>query len=157
MDEMTANQRRPGFRLPWSSEEEGEAGRPNDTTTPEEPSLDAPPAESSSDSTQPTATETATEPAAPVAPPAPATTPDVEPPEEFLRELVAAMRRVADETKQAGLADARARAEERVKQLEADGERRRQELSTRAEADIAAVGEWAKAEAERIKAEAERR
>jgi hypothetical protein len=82
---------------------------------------------------------------------------DPEPPQEFLRELVTAMRRVADESKATGLADARARAAQRVKQLEEEGERRRQELNTRAETDIDAVGEWAKAEAERIKAEAERR
>ncbi|HSO01706.1 MAG TPA: hypothetical protein VLS46_04210, partial [Gaiellaceae bacterium] len=112
----------------------------------------------SSEFAQPAGAGTAPEPAAPAtAQPEPTAAADAEPPEEFLRELVAAMRRVAEETKQAGLADARARADERVKQLEADGERRRQELSTGAETDIAAVGEWAKAEAERIKAEAERR
>jgi hypothetical protein len=150
---MTANQRRPGFRLPWSSEEEAEAARATDAA-PEavEPVAEATATPTSSEAAVPHAAATS-EPAAPE----PTTPADVEPPQEFLRELVAAMRRVADETKQAGLADARARAEERVKQLEADGERRRQELSTSAESDIAAVGEWAKAEAERIKAEAERR
>jgi hypothetical protein len=155
---MTANQRRPGFRLPWSSEEEGEAARAGGATTEASASADAATVGSSAESAQPTDAGTAPAPAAPVAAqPEPMTAADPEPPEEFLRELVAAMRRVADETKQAGLNDARARAEERVKQLEAEGERRRQELSTRAETDIAAVGEWAKAEAERIKAEAERR
>lgn len=157
---MTANQRRPGFRLPWSSEEEAEATRATDATP--EPTSSANDA-STVPNPEPPPTVAAgpePEPASPSAnavrqadPPGAA----AEPPQEFLRELVAAMRRVADETKQAGLADARTRADERVKQLEAEGERRRQELNNRAETDIAAVGEWAKAEAERIKAEAERR
>ena len=157
---MTANQRRPGFRLPWTSEEEGEAARAGETAAEPTPASTGPAPEPAHTAT--TAVSAAHTPDAPAAPapalPSEATAAgDAEPPEEFLRELVAAMRRVADETKQAGLADARARADERVKQLESQGERRRQEISTRAETDIAAVGEWAKAEAERIKAEAERR
>ena len=155
---MTANQRRPGFRLPWTSEEEREAARAGDAI-PEAPASPEPAARVSepegaaatpSADAQPTAT--GPEPA-----PAPSSAVDADPPQEFMRELVAAMRRVADETRQAGLADAMARADARVKQLETDGERRRGELSIRAESDIAAVGEWAMAEAERIKAEAERR
>lgn len=159
---MTANQRRPGFRLPWSSEEEAEATRASDAASEATASADD---ASTSPSPQPEppadAATTADHDAAPAPAAAPAATTTTEaepgPPQEFLRELVTAMRRVADETKATGLADARARAEERVKQLEAEGERRRQELNSRAETDIAAVGEWAKAEAERIKAEAERR
>ena len=154
---MTANQRRPGFRLPWTSEEEeAEVARATDATpAADEPVVEAAATPATSEAASTDAGATSSD--APAAPPEPATEPDAEPPQEFLRELVAAMRRVADETKQTGLTDARSRAEERVKQLEAEGERRRQELSARAESDIAAVGEWAKAEAERIKAEAERR
>ena len=163
---MTANQRRPGFRLPWSSEEEDEAARAKvkDADIAASPAADAAPsagAAAAGSSSEPPSVAEPQAPAAPAPGPAAAATAtdasDDEPPEEFLRELVAAMRRVADETKQAGLSDARTRAEARVKELEAEGERRRQELSTRAEADVAVVGEWAKAEAERIKAEAERR
>jgi hypothetical protein len=156
---MTPNQRRPGFRLPWSSEEEAEARGVDDTTTPAAASPDAPSVASSPAPAQPQGVETSPAPAdAPATPqPEPAITADAEPPDEFLRDLVAAMRRVAEESKQAGLADAQARAEERVKELDEEGERRRQELSASAETDIAAVGEWAKAEAARIKDEAERR
>jgi hypothetical protein len=154
---MTANQRRPGFRLPWTSEEEGEAAPA--TAPGAAPEAVAPAGEAAATPVTPNATPEAveTETGGPPVAAEPAPAADAEPPQEFLRELVAAMRKVADESKQTGLADARARAEERVKQLEAEGDRRRQELNTRAEADIAAVGEWAKAEAERIKAEAERR
>lgn len=160
---MTANPRRPGFRLPWTSEEEAEPTRAGEATPQVAAADDASIAENPSSlpaaDAAPTPQASTTPPAAPVvADPEPDTAPaEAEPPQEFLRELVAAMRRVADETKLAGLADARARADERVKQLEAEAERRRQELSARAETDIAAVGDWARAEAERIKAEAERR
>ena len=156
---MTPNQRRPGFRLPWSSEEEAEARGGDETATPAAARTDAPSVASSSAHAEKADAETAAGPTgAPATPqPEPATGADAEPPEEFLRDLVAAMRRVADESKQAGLTDARTRAEERVRELEGEGERRRQELSARAETDIAAVGEWAKAEAARIKDEAERR
>jgi hypothetical protein len=67
------------------------------------------------------------------------------------------MRRVADEARDSGMADLRARADEQVRKLEADAEKRREDLRSRAEADVAGVGEWAQAEAERIKAEAEQR
>lgn len=75
----------------------------------------------------------------------------------FMRDLVAAMRRVAEETRQAGLSDLRTKAEERVRTLEADAEGRRAELKARADRDVEAVGAWADAEAQRIKSEAEQR
>ena len=159
---MTANQRRPGFRLPWSSEEEADATRATDAAPEATASADdastspSPHAAPTVDAT-PTADKAVAAAATTTPPAATAAEGEPGPPQEFLRELVTAMRRVADETKATGLADARARADERVTQLEAEGERRRQELNSRAETDIAAVGEWAKAEAERIKAEAERR
>jgi hypothetical protein len=77
--------------------------------------------------------------------------------DEFMRDLVAAMRKVADEARDAGVADMRTRADERVRLLEGDADRRREELRERAEKDVAEVGEWEKAEAERIKQEAEQR
>lgn len=154
---MTANQRRPGFRLPWTSEEDTPEPAV-DATAEATPSVDAAPVGPGSRAPEETAAPTPREPlASSPAEPEPAAAVEPGPPEDFMRELVAAMRRVADETKQAGLADARARADERVEQLQAEGEQRRQELTNRAETDIAAVGEWARSEAERIKAEAERR
>ena len=77
--------------------------------------------------------------------------------DEFMRDLVAAMRDVADEARDTGVAELRTRADEQVRRLEGDAEKRREELRERAEADVAEVGEWEKAEAERIKAEAEQR
>jgi hypothetical protein len=74
-----------------------------------------------------------------------------------MRDLVSAMRGVADEARQAGVSEVRATADEQVKRLEAEAEQRRTELRARADADVAGIGEWAKAEAERIRKEAEQR
>src|ERR671918_2077140 len=79
------------------------------------------------------------------------------PTDEFMRDLVDAMRRVADEARDTGLADLRARADEQGRGLEGDAERRREELRERADKDVAEVGEWERAELERIKQEAEQR
>jgi hypothetical protein len=173
---MTANQRRPGFRLPWSSEADdpsGDADREKQTGAPPadagaseagESNGAAPEAESPAP-TEPVAgavdessaaTTAATEATAEATTGATADAP-AEPPADFLRDLIAAMRRVADDARHAGVAELKSRAEEDVRTLEADAEKRRQELRERADADINGVGEWARAEAERIKAEAEQR
>jgi hypothetical protein len=184
---MTSNQRRPGFRLPWSSGEEAppdeetgvtaapaeeasrdaEAGPAEDASVrPEESELEAPAASSpaSTEPPAPSAVSAATPTAAAATPittvpPAGADRPAAapEPAAGFMRDLVAAMRRVAEETRQASLADLRATSEQLVRRLEADSERHREELRARAEADIAGVGVWARAEQERIKNEAEQR
>ena len=194
---MTSNQRRPGFRLPWSTEEEAaqaasEAGAEG-TATPVSPA-------SSDNGTEADATVDTAE-AAPAAPEdseleAPATTSaashrfDAEwiradaraqshqrragagneagrrgrarscasrDSAGFMRDLVEAMRRVAEETRQAGLSDLREKSEEQVRKLEAYSEQHREELRARAEADIAGVAAWASSEEERIKNEAEQR
>ncbi len=180
---MTANQRRPGFRLPWSSEDEESAVAASDATAPTEPpttaeatstpspdspiatdaakpsqaagTADAPATDAPSDHPSPEGTaspSTAKEPPVVLAP-----TPDAEASPDFMRDLVAAMRRVADEARQAGVNDVRATADEQFKRLEADAESRRADLRARADADVAGVGEWAKAEAERIRKEADGR
>jgi len=204
---MTANQRRPGFRLPWTSETDGPAGEdgssapaaeatdqaqaaptaPDATATRPKESVAKPavsvakPAEAADSGAEP---DVADEPDAPASPPAEQSkatelttaeqpSPAPEPAkaddeaattttaeaggEDFMRDLVAAMRRVADEARETSVSELRSRADEQVQSLETDAERRREELRARAEADVAGVGDWAKAEAERIKAEAEAR
>jgi hypothetical protein len=184
---MTANQRRPGFRLPWSSEMDAEGGEvasggedESMTSTPtsdghvadaavDEPSPETPPtpevpaepaAEMEAPAVAPTtdrepAAGTGAEPAdrAPVAAAAAAAPPT----DEFMRDLVAAMRKVADEARDTGVSELRTRADEQVRQLEGDAERRRNELRDRAEQDVAEVGEWERSEQERITREAEQR
>ena len=169
---MTAHQRRPGFRLPWSSEEEAAAAADaQSAATPvaEEPA--EPASDASSASAEPTtpveptpdpeaaAAAAAAQPAeaepAPTAAPRSNSEADASP--DFMHDLVVAMRAVADEARQAGVTEAKAAVDDQVKRLESDAERRREDLRARADADIAGIGEWAAAEAERIKAEAEQR
>src|SRR5688500_1688075 len=205
---MTANQRRPGFRLPWSSETDGPEGessapaveasaetapvastelstgaaeaKASATTSTDTPAPSDPPvateapapadpkaaAEAKAAAEPQAVAETETEPAAAegaAVEPAPPPAPKVEAADtanggdDFMRDLVAAMRKVADEAREAGVADLRTNAEEQVASLDTDAERRREELRARAEADVAGIGEWAAAEAERIRAEAEAR
>ena len=159
---MTANQRRPGFRLPWSPDEADPAATaPVATEADEVDSAGTPPGEP--------ATAAIADPAPAEVPPAPdvhtgataeatvRTAPEPVAQPDFLRDLVAAMRQVAEEARQAGVTEVRGRADAEVRRLEAETERRRGELTARAESDVAGVGEWAKAEAERIRAEAEQR
>jgi hypothetical protein len=188
---MTANQRRPGFRLPWSSETEGAmtdgegAAEPatdeasavasdavNGTDTPAQEAATSlaeaaePAAAVSPDEVVVGHTDPAPAPAAPVeaaAPAAPAaSTPaakaQADAPAEgddFMRELVVAMRRVADEARETGMSDLMTRADEQVRTIESDAEKRRTDLRAASDADIAGIGEWSTAEAERIKREAE--
>ena len=158
---MTANQRRPGFRLPWSPDEDDPAattvaGRDPDDAAVAEPTL------ASETSPAPNAADPDPAPPPGAQSPSPAeptanAEPEPVPQPDFLRDLVAAMRQVAEEARQAGVTEIRARADVQVRRLEAETERRRTELTARAESDVAGVGEWAKAEAERIRAEAEQR
>ncbi len=77
--------------------------------------------------------------------------------DEFMRDLVAAMRSVAEEARQTGVTELQTRADEQVRLLESDAELRQAELRRLADVDVAGVGEWAATEAERIKQEAEQR
>jgi hypothetical protein len=76
---------------------------------------------------------------------------------EFLHNLVAAMRGVAEESRDANLAELRRTVDVRIEQLRAAAAERVEELRRGSELDIAATGDWEKAEMDRVKAEAERR
>lgn len=168
---MTSNQRRPGFRLPWASESE-DATDPGETApggaaktrrVADVSSSDAAggPLADEAESPRPASRRTApplvampdvSAPVEPIAPP-PAPAPSA----RFMRDLVAAMRRVAEETRQSGLSDLRTKAEEELRTFEADAEHRREALKAGAEADVSGVGEWAATETDRIRQEAEQR
>jgi hypothetical protein len=77
--------------------------------------------------------------------------------DEFLHNLVAAMRGVAEESRDANLAELRRTVDVRIEQLRAAAAERVEELRRGSELDIAATGDWEKAEMDRVKAEAERR
>jgi hypothetical protein len=179
---MSANQRRPGFRLPWVASEGGNpADAPDQPTTGDN---DKQQTDASGSDDVGTAPEPATEqePAAPATsagetPASVASTEGETPggadeapgadegqsPEQstgsstFLNELVAAMRRVAEQARESGLSELKGRADELVSRAQAASEERATKLRVRADVDVAEVGEWAKREADRIREEAERR
>jgi hypothetical protein len=149
---MTVNPRRPAFRLPWT--DDGAA----------EPVEAAAPATASSEGAAPAPSEEAApKPGGPLhseaPPPADEPSEDAEEPasEEFLHSLVAAMRGVAEESRDANLAELRRTVDVRIEQLRAAATERVEELRRGSELDIAATGDWEKAEMDRVKAEAERR
>jgi hypothetical protein len=143
---MTVNPRRPAFRLPWTDD-----GASEPATA--EVSASAP--SDAADATDGEAT-----PAAEAPQPTDATTSEVEEApvsDEFLQNLVGAMRTVAEESRDGALADLRQNVETRIEQLRAAAAERAEELRRGSEFDIVATGDWEKSEIERAKAEAERR
>ena len=162
--------RRSGFRLPWAGDTpasdtpEGEtpaSETPEGQTPPGEPELTTakeatPEMASAKQASAKEATPVPTpDPTAAPAPPPAASEP--QPTSEFLHEMIAAMRGVAEQARTKDVAELRTKVEEHVAGLKTQAEERVAELRRRAEADVAAVGEWAKTEAERIRSEAESR
>ena len=174
---MSANQRRSGFRLPWLADDDAQGTASSTDAAPaasDEPTVEpaaaasgvaaapapAPPASTNgTQADQPTEAQAPASSATPSPEPGAAANPEAtaEPSNPFIRDLIAAMRKVADEARTSGVDKLRADADEAVRSLEADAEKRRQELRERADADVNGVGEWARAEAQRISEEAERR
>ncbi|RPH34920.1 MAG: hypothetical protein EHM90_05260, partial [Chloroflexi bacterium] len=81
----------------------------------------------------------------------------VEPSDQFLSSLTAAMRRVADDARETSLADARAAIAGKIAAMRATATARADELRTRAEHDVTGIGEWSRAEIVRIEAETQRK
>ena len=81
----------------------------------------------------------------------------VEPSDQFLSSLTAAMRRVADDARETSLADARAAIAAKIAAMRATATARADELRTRAEQDVTGIGDWSRAEIVRIEAETQRK
>ena len=132
---MTATKRRPGFRLKWSP-----GGEPKVEELRARADMSEP-AESG-----PFGTAAAWESARPV-----------EPSDQFLDSLTAAMRRVADDARETSLADARAAVAAKIAAMRVSAGTRADELRTRAEQDTTGIGDWSRAEIVRIEAETQRK
>ena len=74
---------------------------------------------------------------------------------EFLRNLVDAMRGVAETSRDANLAELRTAVDTRVEELRAAAAAEAEELRQRSEQDITAIGDWEKQEIARVRTEAE--
>lgn len=132
---MTAIQRRPGFRLkrgPKGEPAVGEQRAEADMTERAESGVSR--------------TAGGWEPARPV-----------EPSDQFLDSLTAAMRRVADDARETSLADARAAVAAKISAMRVAAGSRAEELRTRAEQDTTGIGDWSRAEIVRIEAETQRK
>jgi hypothetical protein len=81
----------------------------------------------------------------------------VEPSDQFLDSLTAAMRRVADDARETSLADARAAVAAKISAMRVAAGSRAEELRTRAEQDTTGIGDWSRAEIARIEAETQRK
>lgn len=132
---MTATQRRPGFRFRRSPE-----GEPAVIDQRAETDMSQP-AES-----VPSGATAAWDPAHPV-----------EPKDQFLDSLTAAMRRVADDARETSLADARAAVAAKIAAMRTAAAARAEELRARAEQDTTGIGDWSQAEIVRIEAETQRK
>jgi hypothetical protein len=139
--------RRSAFRLPWSEASEPKPDEPakEAAATPEAgPTPDAPAPE------QPNV-----EPAAADA--TPGAQPETQEPSEFLRELVDAMRGVAESSRDSSLAELRITLDQRIEEMRAAAAERAEDLRRRSDHDITGIGEWERAEIERVRTEAEQR
>ncbi len=157
---MTPTPRRPGLRLPWSSDaatqdqqadaraDEGVSEAAAAEPSPEVEAVSPDVAETPRPGGEPAASE------ARPASAAPETGPDDDP---FLRRLVDAMRGVADESRSRTLEELKATLAERSRQLASGAEEGAADLRRRSELDIKGIGDWATVETERIRAEAERK
>ncbi len=147
---MTSNTRRPGFRL-WGGDS---ADEPDESATEQ--------GKTEQGKTEQPASEGAVTPPPEVPAPEGATAepPTPEPSPEsagFLASLVTAMRSVAEEARDASLADFRASVETRISEQEATAAERADDLRRQADVDIAGIGDWERSEVERVKKEAEQR
>ena len=165
---MTPTPRKSGIRLPWSQHEESDTAAPAETSaeaTKAPAASDAPAADAGS-----TAEATGTPPAgsnaegaAPVAPQAAtadAATADAPPDDTdnaLLASLITAMREVAERERESSVSTLRQSVDEAVEGLRTRAAEAAEQLRERSESDIAAIGDWVKAETERITSEGERR
>jgi hypothetical protein len=164
---MALNPRRPAFRMPWTGESESEEDQPaQQADAVERAAADAEgAAEAGSPSaelepttlseTVPSGTNGSAPDAAPPLAAAPASTPEES--AEFLRNLVDAMRGVAETSRDASVGELREAVDTRIAELQAGAAETADELRRKSELDVAAVGDWERSETERIREEAERK
>ena len=166
---MGQNPRRPGFRLRWgdvertdeaaAAEAAGEQDAPaTETTSAEAASTEAPaeqPADQPAEQPEGAAQAPAPQHVAPAefASATQADAADV----PFLRDLVGAMRGVAESSRDSSLETVRHAVEERVAELTATAGEKAEELRRSAELDVNGIGDWERTELERVRREAEQR
>lgn len=159
---MTPTPRKSGIRLPWSQHEESDAATPAETSAEatEAPAASDAPAADAASTAEPTGmpqAATSAEAPAEVSPQA-ATDPPVDDTDNaLLASLITAMREVAERERESSVSTLRLSVDEAVETLRQRAAEGAEQLRDRSESDIAAIGDWVKAETERITSEGERR
>jgi hypothetical protein len=170
---MTSSSRRSGFRLPWTAEEgdDAEQGLNGNTVATDAPDAGETPQSATAVASAviaPPATDPAPMPAASaqkhgMPTNAKATTAMNEDHQTdasdnpFLRNLVDAMRHVAEEARSKSVVELRASVDDHIRELRSASEERAGAMRKLAEDEVAAVGSWEETEIERVRAEAKRR
>jgi hypothetical protein len=174
---MSVDRRRAGFRLPWTAEggeTDGENAADNakvDDVPTADDSLVSDASATDTAATDAAATDTAATDAAATDAAATVDATAVEAPKDgaassataegestdFLRSLVAAMRGVAETSRDASLAELRTAIDVRLEALSIQASETESDLRRRAELDLTSVADWERTEIERIRAEAERK
>jgi hypothetical protein len=143
---MSVDRRRAGFRLPWTAEGEETDGvqAAADVEVDEMPPSDSPvvPATDGSATNDPVSDVTAAE-----APEGEST--------DFLRDLVGAMRGVAETSRDASLAELRTAIDARLEALGVQAGEKESDLRRAAELDLESVADWERTEIERVRSESE--
>jgi hypothetical protein len=155
---MGVDRRRAGFRLPWSPDgEQSEEAAATVTDGADDPTrADGEPQTEMTGTDAATSVEAtaAVESAAMPATPSPAPSAEGES-DEFLKSLVGAMRSVAETSRDTSLADLRTAIEARIEGLGTEAAQGETDIRRKADTDLEAVGEWERAEIDRVRAEAE--
>jgi hypothetical protein len=166
---MTSTPRRPGFRLPWAADGDDTTDTPapdkaaavaaspaqpngspsSATPTAAEPATAGSPLPAGSTTASETKLAAATTAAASGQPAAVAAAA-----EPFLKDLVDAMRHVAEEARDKNISELKALVEKRIEQLGERSAERAEDLRRRSELDIKGIGDWERTELERVRAEA---
>jgi hypothetical protein len=148
---MQSTPRSSGIRLPWSSAG-ADAERPADA--PDQAVAASPPDEGPTKQSEQDEKNVSSNPPEQMTPPPSAAgspTPD------FLADLVGAMRSVVEASRDRALAELRTAVESGADGADASTVERQAQLRTRADADIAGIGDWERGEIDRVRTEATRK
>src|SRR5437868_10586159 len=159
---MTSTPRKSGIRLPWSQHEESDTATPAETSaeaTAAPAASDAPAVDTASTTEASSTAQAANSAQAPaqVTPQAAAEAPVDDSDNALLASLITAMREVAERERESSVSTLRLSVDEAVETLRQRASEGAEQLRERSESDIAAIGDWVKAETERITSEGERR
>jgi len=148
---MQSTPRSSGIRLPWSSAG-ADAESPADA--PDQAVAASPADEGPTDQSEQDEKNVSSTPPEQKTPPTSAAT---SPSPDFLADLVGAMRSVVEASRDRALAELRTAVESGADGADASTVERQAQLRTRADADIAGIGDWERGEIDRVRTEATRK